>query len=376
MSYLVLARKYRPQTFEDIVGQQHVTRTLSAAITQDRVAHAYLFTGTRGVGKTTIARILAKALNCESSDGPTPTPCNACRACTEITRGNFVDVIEIDGASNNSVDDVRQLRESVKYRPQSARKKIIIIDEVHMLSIAAFNALLKTLEEPPDHVVFIFATTEVHKVPDTILSRVQQYDFKSIPLALIFDALADIAKKESLSLSEDALRLVSRKAEGSMRDALSLLDQIIALGGDLSASELAEVLGLVDRQLLLRLSAAVLSEDTEAALAVLRDMGPVAWDVRAFYGDLMEHFRNLVIAKLAKDPAPLINATAEELAQISGQAAGAGIETLENLFGILIEAEEEVMRSSQQRLVLEMTILRLLAAGRVQSLDSLAQAVG
>ncbi|HJK98547.1 MAG TPA: DNA polymerase III subunit gamma/tau, partial [Polyangiaceae bacterium LLY-WYZ-14_1] len=246
MAYTVFARKYRPQTFDELVGQEHVARTLANAITTDRVAHAFLFTGVRGVGKTTTARLLAKALNCEQ--GPTPTPDNTCGICREITAGVDLDVLEMDGASNNSVDDVRRLQESIPYRPTRDRYKVIIVDEVHMLSAAAFNAFLKTLEEPPPHVKFVFATTEAHKVPVTIRSRCQRYDFRLIPNDVVAGRVAEILEKEAIETDEAALALVAREAAGSMRDALTLLDQLVAAAGEqLQGKEVAEVLGIADR---------------------------------------------------------------------------------------------------------------------------------
>src|SRR5687767_8566282 len=243
MSYQVLARKYRPQRFEDLVGQEPVSRALQNAVASGRVAHAFLFTGVRGVGKTTTARLLAKALNCES--GPTAKPCNQCDPCREITSGVDLDVLEMDGASNNSVDDVRRLQESIPYRPARDRYKIVIVDEVHMLSTGAFNAFLKTLEEPPPHVKFIFATTESHKVPITIRSRCQRYDFRLIPQAVVSGKIRDILGTEGIRADDAAVAMVAREAAGSMRDALTLLDQIVALGGnDLRGEEVARALGI------------------------------------------------------------------------------------------------------------------------------------
>lgn len=258
MAYLVLARKYRPQTFEEVVGQEHVTRTLKNAISGNRVAHAILFSGPRGTGKTTIARILAKAVNCES--GPTPTPCNGCRSCQDITAGRGVDVFEIDGASNNSVDQVRELRDNSRYMPAHSRYKIYIIDEVHMLSIAAFNALLKTLEEPPAHVLFFFATTEAHKIPITILSRCQRHDLRRIESAAISQHMEDLCRQEAVSLSSGNLWAIARESGGSMRDALSLLDQVLASrDGQIDDEYVMNLLGGMDRQVLYDLSEATFS---------------------------------------------------------------------------------------------------------------------
>ncbi|MCI0482817.1 MAG: DNA polymerase III subunit gamma/tau, partial [Candidatus Dadabacteria bacterium] len=265
MSYVVFARKYRPRDFDEIIGQSHITTTLKNAIARDRVAHAYLFAGPRGVGKTTTARILAKALNCEK--GPTPKPCNKCSSCLEITSGSSLDILEIDGASNTGVDDIRSLRENARFTPAKGGFKVYIIDEVHMLSDSAFNALLKTLEEPPPHVKFIFATTHAHKVPPTILSRCQRFDFRRIPAKEILDNLKRIVKEEKISVSEDALGLIAKYGDGSMRDSQVILDQFVSFAqGKVGAEEVVKVLGIVDDEVLFALSAAISGKDPGAAL--------------------------------------------------------------------------------------------------------------
>jgi DNA polymerase-3 subunit gamma/tau len=371
MSYLVLARKYRPQTFADLVGQEHVTRTLTNAIKLGRIAHGYLFTGTRGVGKTTVARIFAKSLNCESAKGPTPEPCGTCRACKEIAASNSPDVFEIDAASNTSVDDVRELRENVKYLPSRGRYKVYIIDEVHMLSRSAFNALLKTLEEPPPHVVFVFATTEPHRIPDTVLSRTQQYEFKMIGLGEIAAYLKRLMASEQIAVADDVLLLVARKAAGSVRDGLSYMDQVLSYGPDRPLTEIAEVLGVVDRQALLDISTAVLKADPTAALDVLERLNASNWDVKDLLADLLEHFRNLVVVKLARQPERLIDAGSAELAALAEQVKRVESETLEHLFNLLADAEEMILRSGQPRLALEMTVVRMAQGAKVTSLDRL-----
>lgn len=358
MSYLVLARKWRPQTFDEIVGQEHVATTLTNAIRAGRVAHAFLFTGVRGVGKTTAARVLAKALNCVN--GSTPTPCNACVNCQEITAGNAVDVLEIDGASNTGVDDVREIIENVRYQPAKSRYKIYIIDEVHMLSTSAFNALLKTLEEPPPHVKFIFATTDAHKVPHTIHSRCQRYDFKRIPFRLIADRLAQIARSEEIAVSPAALALIAREGEGSMRDAQSLFDQVIAYAGKTIRDEdVMAALGLADRKLLYGTAEAVLDHNAAHALERLDELHVYGYDMRRFARELLEHFRNLAVARLlpAADLLPAL--PDEERAEVHRQAQKWGAEDLDRAFHLLLDAETEVGRVPYPKLVLEMTLIKL-----------------
>ncbi|HPX31796.1 MAG TPA: DNA polymerase III subunit gamma/tau, partial [Smithella sp.] len=294
MEYQVLARKFRPQTFEEVAGQAHVVKTLRNAIAQGRVAHAFLFSGPRGVGKTSVARILSKALNCEK--GPTPTPCNQCSNCIEITNNSSLDVHEIDGASNRGIDEIRELRENVKFAPASSRYKIYIIDEVHMLTDPAFNALLKTLEEPPAHVVFIFATTESHKIPATILSRCQCYDFRRIPLKEIIANLELVASKEGINISPIALSWIAEAGDGSMRDSQSIFDQVISYAGlDVKDADVEESLGLAARQYLFRLSEAVLNQDAGSCLIILEEAYLAGIDMKYFYQMLLKHFRNLLL---------------------------------------------------------------------------------
>src|ERR1700729_3616481 len=288
MSYVVLARKWRPQSFEDLVGQEHVSTTIGNAIAQNRVAHAFLFTGVRGVGKTTSARILAKALNCVN--GPTATPCRVAPQCKEITVGSDVDVQEIDGASYNGVDEVRRLQETLPYRPQRDRFKIFIVDEVHMLSNAAWNAFLKTLEEPPPHVKFIFATTEVHKVPITILSRCQRYDFKLIPTQTIPRRLEQVLGQESIKADAAAVQVLAREAAGSLRDAMSLLDQVVAFSGlELTGADVTRVLGVADRKVLHELAAALVVGDAAACLAVVERLAGQGFDLPHVAKDVLNH---------------------------------------------------------------------------------------
>lgn len=358
MSYQVLARKWRPQTFEEVVGQESVTRTLQRALSTDRIAHAYLFTGSRGIGKTTIARILAKALSCEQ--GVTPTPCGTCSACTEITAGKNVDVIEIDGASNTGVDDVRELREVARFMPQSLRFKVFIIDEVHMLSTGAFNALLKTLEEPPPHVKFIFATTEVHKIPVTILSRCQRYDFKRISTDVIVARLKEILGQEGAEIEEAGLTLIARAAEGGMRDSLSLTDQVLSFAGNqASADDVAASLGLIDRRALVRLTQAALERDAQGALDGIHHAFGAGHDLKQLADGLAAELRNLAIARATGTLKGFADLSPEDIAEVDALATHTDGRDLQRLFAMALEGIDRITRSESPRLALEMMLLRM-----------------
>lgn len=383
MSYLVLARKYRPQSFDDLIGQEHVAQTLANAIAQDRVAHAFLFTGVRGVGKTTSARILAKCLNCLGADGkatgPTSKPCQTCAACTEIAAGVDMDVQEIDGASYNGVDEVRRLQEGLAFRPARDRFKIYIVDEVHMLSNAAWNAFLKTLEEPPPHVKFIFATTEVHKVPVTILSRCQRYDFKLVSARQIGARLKDVVTSETLAADDAAVHVLAREAAGSMRDAMSLLDQVIAYGADkITADVVARVLGVADREVLHKLTSAVLAGDAGGALDVLDQVSRQGFDMVHLWKDLMRHVRNLVVAKVCAEgqAKELLDLADEEVADVLALAQKSDADDLTRIFTGLSRGFDDIVKSGQVRSNLEMTLVRLARRPPLLPLDELLSRLG
>lgn len=370
MSYLVLARKYRPQTFDEVVGQTHVTRTLANAIEAGRVAHAILFSGPRGTGKTTIARILAKAMNC--SQGPTATPCNQCQSCREITSGNAADVFEIDGASNNSVDQVRELRENLQYMPVHSRHKIYIIDEVHMLSLAAFNALLKTLEEPPAHIMFMFATTEPQKIPITILSRCQRHDLRRIDTSAIIGHLSHLCEAEQVQIDGPSLTLISQEAGGSMRDALSLMDHVLACTqGAVDVRLIGNLLGVADRSQLFDLSQAVFARDLGRVLEIIDDVWRHGNEMKRFYSDLVSHFHHLTLVRLGAQAAGTVDLPDHEIERMKAQVAAVDQLYLHQVFDLLFQAESAVKFSSQPRYALEMVFLKLFQTPPAVSIDTL-----
>ena len=372
MSYLVLARKWRPQSFEDVVGQSHISRTLQNAIRANRIAHAYLFTGVRGVGKTTAARILAKALNCER--GPTPTPCNECAQCEEIIHGSCIDVIEIDGASNRGIDEIRQIVENVRYQPARCAFKIYIIDEVHQVTKDAFNALLKTLEEPPPAVKFILATTEPHRLPETILSRCQRFDFRRISIRELVQRLSDISDREGLRISQSALRALAREADGSMRDAQSLLEQVLACVGtenqeaEVDETVLQQVLGVAERRMLFNISESIIGSDGQRCLELIAQAADQGRDLTRLSKDLVEHFRNLMVARicglkaekiLSGDRVELLDLPEQEIVELSSQAAKVSIDTLLDYLDFMATGDDEVARAANPRFILETLLVRL-----------------
>jgi DNA polymerase III subunit gamma/tau len=369
-TYQVIARKWRPQTFLDLVGQEHVTATLKNAIEKDRVAHAYIFSGARGVGKTTAARILAKALNCVN--GPTASPCGVCDACKDIATGNSLDVIEIDAASNRGIDQIRELREMVRYAPAASRHKVVILDEAHMLTTEASNALLKTLEEPPDRVIFVMATTQPEDLEDTIRSRSQHFHFRALTFAEITGRLEHIAKKENLKIEPGALAVIARMAEGSLRDALSLLEQTRAYCGDtIPDKEVRELLGVVPEDALEELVNAIAEGSADRALGLVHRFQKDGRNLQHFCREAIRHIRNLLIARVSGADSELIAATADQRPALAKAAALFGEEDLTRFFQILLQTDDSLRRAPDPRVHLEMGLLRLINAGRLAPLEEL-----
>ena len=370
MSYQVIARKWRPQTFDDLVGQQHVTETLKNAIKNDRVAHAYIFSGARGVGKTTAARILAKALNCVK--GPTATPCGECDSCKEIAAGTSLDVIEIDAASNRGIDQIRELREMVRYAPAASRSKVVILDEAHMLTGEASNALLKTLEEPPDRVIFVMATTQPEDLVDTIRSRSQHFHFRALTFAEIAGRLEEIAQKENLKIEPGAMAVIARMAEGSLRDALSLLEQARAYCGDtIPDKEVRELLGVVPDDALEELVGAIAEGSADRALGLVHTFQKEGRNLQHFCREAVRHMRNLLIARTCGADSDLIAATPDQRPALARAAALFSEEDLTRFFQILLQTDEDLRRKPDPRVHLEMGLLRLINAARLAPLEEL-----
>ena len=375
MSYTALYRKWRPTSFEEVRGQDHIVKTLKNQINSGRIGHAYLFCGTRGTGKTSIAKIFARAVNCEHPvDG---SPCGECSMCRQIAEGASLNVVEIDAASNNGVENIRDIREQVQYPPTDGRYRVYIIDEVHMLSIGAFNALLKTLEEPPSYVIFILATTEVHKIPITILSRCQRYDFKRISIDTIAGRLAELTQAEQIDVDDRALRYVARAADGSMRDALSLLDQCVAFhfGEKLTYDNVLEVLGAVDNRVFSKLFQAVLASDTKACIREIEEMIIQGRDLSQLVNDFVWYMRNLLIAKTTDEPGDMLDMSEENLAVLKEEAAGVDTETLMRYIRIFSDLSGQLRYASQKRILVEIAFIKLTTPSMEQNLDSILQRI-
>ena len=353
-----LYRAYRPQNFEDVVGQEHIIRTLKNQIENNNVGHAYLFSGTRGTGKTSTAKIFARAVNCKNSTNQ--EPCNECEVCKDILNDNIMDVVEIDAASNNSVDDIRELRENVKYSPTKAKYKVYIIDEVHMLSQGAFNALLKTLEEPPSYIIFILATTEPHKIPATILSRCQRFDFKRVTVKDMTARMQKICNEENIIVEDKALNLVARNSQGALRDALSILDQCISFGDNkIEYKDVVELLGTVNVEQLFDLAKCIIEQDTRQSLQILNEF--VIWgkDIRNLINDLIDHFRNLMVCKVSSDLEEIISLPEETIEQLKLQAKYVDINDLIRILNILSTTQDQMRSSSNPRILAEVTMMKI-----------------
>ncbi len=368
MSYLVFARKYRPQNFDEIVGQEHITTTLKNAILQNRIAHAYLFAGPRGIGKTSTARIFSKALNCEK--GPATTPCNKCDTCKEISSGTSLDVLEIDGASNRGIEEIRNLRENVKFSPSRGKFKIYIIDEVHMLTTEAFNALLKTLEEPPPHVKFIFATTQPHKILPTILSRCQRFNFKRVSATDLVQVLKGIAGKEKIEAEEDALYAIAYASEGGLRDAESILDQLSSFShGKVTSEDVHSVLGMVGQEVYFDIAQKIIDKDIAGCLNLIDELEKNGKDISQFILGLINHFRNLLVAKFGKDVASLLEMSGESINNLVQISKSVSQEDLLYISNVLINTHDIIRRTNSPRIPLEMSLVRLSRRVNMASID-------
>ena len=370
--YLVIARKYRPQTFDEVMGQDHISTTLKNAITLNRIAHAYLFTGPRGVGKTSMARIFAKALNCKN--GPTTSPCGKCPACIEIEGARSLDVLEIDGASNRGIDEIRALRENVKFAPALGKFKIYIIDEVHQITNDGFNALLKTLEEPPAHVKFIFATTAANKVPATILSRCQRFDFRRISTQTIADTLKEICKKEKIKIEDDALFVIAKFADGGLRDGQSILDQVASsTRGEITAKDILNSLGSLEEEELFGLMNALADHDAKAALLILNGVLDKGKDASLFMEKLLEHTRNLLFLSVSEDLSSLIDATESYKKSLSEQKKRFTKEDLFYFFGVISHTLQVMKRFEMKRIPLEIALIKLAHKAPMEELSTLLE---
>lgn len=374
MSYLVLARKWRPKTFEELTGQEPIARILRNAVVSGKVAHAYIFSGPRGVGKTTTARILAKALNCEH--GPTPDPCGTCRSCEAISDGSSMDVTEIDGASNTGVDNIRDLRERVKYAASEANFKVYIIDEAHMLSTAAFNALLKTLEEPPPHVIFVLATTEPKKIPGTVLSRCQHLPFRKISTQTIMQRLRQIADAEQIVIADPAVEMIARSADGGMRDALTTLDQVISFSENITANDVKDLLGFTDTETLSRMTAAIIEGRSRDIVTQISDLTDTGTDLKSFMRDLLQFIRNLLITKIVENPDGVLDLGESERTTLLQLKELTSEEHIALLLSDLIKAEPSVRSAAHPRVVFELALIRLSLMSRFTAVDQAFQILG
>ncbi len=374
MSYMVLARKWRPQIFDDLTGQEPIARILKNALANNKVAHAYIFSGPRGVGKTSTARILAKALNCEN--GPTPDPCGKCQSCIAVADGSSIDVSEIDGASNTGVDNIRDLREKIRYAPSAGPYKVYIIDEAHMLSTSAFNALLKTLEEPPPHVIFVLATTEPKKIPPTVLSRCQHLPFSRISGHKIKDRLQTIARSEGITVASPPLEMIARAADGSMRDALTLLDQITSFSDDITASDVQDLLGITDAETLARLADSVIDGNSKEIIALIATLTDSGTDLKSFTRDFLQFIRNLLVAKITDDTGGILDLGEEESRAITRIMDTSTEEHLALILSELIKAEPGIRSAFYPRIALEMTLLKLGMLNRFKTINEALKMLG